>query len=46
MNFLGDVGTYMESYRDAMRLIKKSQSITPKQYGMMVQKKKRKKKRK
>ena len=43
-NFLNSVGYYMESYRQDMNLIKRSEQLTPKEYGMRLQGSKKKRK--
>lgn len=38
------IGDYMESYREYMKAIKQSEQLTPKEYGMRLQRSKKKRK--
>ena len=38
------IGDYMESYRAGMKAIKQSEQLTPKEYGMRLQRSKKKRK--
>lgn len=46
MNFSEAFGYYYESYKRGMQAIKKSEQLTPKEYGMRIQGKKKRKKKK
>ena len=37
---------YADNYREVMRMIKESETLSPKEYGMLLQKRRNKKKRK
>jgi hypothetical protein len=36
---------YFDSYREGMKILKESERISPKEYGMILQRKKRKRKK-
>lgn len=46
MNFSESFGYYYESHKKYMQEIKKSEQLTPKEYGMRIQGKKKRKKKK
>ena len=43
-DFMAFVGHYMESYRRDMKEFKKAEQMTPKEYGMRLQRSKKKRK--